>query len=51
MSKDSELVQTHISKDADKMLRQRVEKAALSKSAWLRRLIYRELGLLKEEGN
>lgn len=46
---NDELVQTRISKKANDLLTTRVHASALSRSAYIRRLIYKELGLLKEE--
>lgn len=46
---ETELVQTRVNKKAHLLLDARADAAAISRSAYIRRLIYKELGLLKEE--
>ena len=48
-SDETELVQTRVHKKALELLEAKAGAAAISRSAWVRRLIYKELGLLKEE--
>lgn len=44
----SELIQSRISEQARRMLDKRIENSGLSESAYIRRLVYRDLKILKE---
>lgn len=45
----SQLVQTTISKSAEQLLNERVAAAAISKSAYVRQVLYRHLGIIKDD--
>lgn len=45
----TELAATRVSGEAKKLITKRAGDAAISEAAWMRRVLYRALGLLKKE--
>lgn len=45
---NTRLVQTHVSNDADVRLRERAAAEASTVAAYVRRVLYRDLGIIKE---
>lgn len=46
--KESELIHTRVSSEAKALIASKAEEAALTESAYVRRLIYKSLGLIKK---